>query len=145
LNRRLDAGAVAESSRGAAAVFAVIAFVAAVSAATTAVAAVVFAGQIVRIVSALAEVLRLDIADVQKAVSADTEVDERGLNAWLQVDDLSRIDVADVIVLAGALDIELFKDAVFNDRDAAFFRLAHVDQHFFFHGFAFLGRCEGDP
>ena len=33
------------------------------------------------------------------------------------------IDVSDVVVLARALDVELFKDSVFNDRDPAFFRL----------------------
>ena len=61
------------------------------------------------IVAALAEVLRLDVADVQKAVAADAEIDERGLDARLQVDDLALVDVADVIVLAGALDVELFQ------------------------------------
>ena len=43
--------------------------------------------RLVGIVAALAEVLRLDVADVQKAVAADAEIDERRLDARLQVDD----------------------------------------------------------
>ena len=53
------------------------------------------------IVAALTEVLRLDVADMQEAVAADAEVDERRLDARLQVDDLALIDVAYVVVLAG--------------------------------------------
>ena len=84
-------------------------------------------------IAALAEVLRLDVADVQKAVAADAEIDERRLDARLQVDDAALVDVADVIVLAGPLDVELFQDSVLNDRDPAFFRLRDVDQHFLLH------------
>ena len=83
--------------------------------------------------AALAEVLRLDVADVQKAVAADAEIDERRLDARLEVDDLALVDVADVIVLAGALDVQLFQHAVLNDRDPAFLRLRDVDQHFLLH------------
>ena len=36
-----------------------------------------------RIVAALAEVLRLDVADVQKAVPSDAEIDKRCLDAGL--------------------------------------------------------------
>ena len=87
----------------------------------------------VGIEAALAEVLRLDVADVQKAVAADAEVDERRLDARLQVDDPALVDVADVVVLAGALDVQLFQHSVLNDRDPAFLRLRDVDQHFLFH------------
>ena len=92
----------------------------------------------VGIVAALAEILRLDVADVQEAVAADAEIDERRLDARLQVDDLALVDVADEIALAGALDVELFEHAVFNDRDPAFLRLRDVDQHFLFHSGFFL-------
>ena len=85
------------------------------------------------IVAALAEVLRLDVADVQKAVAADAEIDERRLDARLEVDDPALVDVADVVVLAGPLDVQLFEQAVFDDRDPAFLRLRDVDQHFLFH------------
>ncbi len=89
--------------------------------------------RLVGIVAALAEVLRLDVADVQEAVAADAEIDERRLDARLEVDDLPLVDVADVIVLAGALDVELFEHAVLDDRDPAFLRLRDVDQHFLLH------------
>ncbi len=95
-----------------------------------------------RIVAALAEVLRLDVADVQEAVAADAEIDEGRLDARLQVDDDAFVDVADVTVLAGPLDVQLFQDPVFNDRDPAFFRLGDVDQHFLFHGLAFFGKTD---
>ena len=52
-----------------------------------------------RVEAALAEVLRLDVADVEEAVASDAEVDERGLDARLQVDDDALVDVADVVVL----------------------------------------------
>ena len=67
-----------------------------------AIAALAAAGQdrFARIVSALAKVLRLDVADVQEAVAADAEIDERRLDAGLQVDDAALVDVADEILLA---------------------------------------------
>ena len=84
------------------------------------------------------EVLRLDVADVQKPVPADSEVDKRRLDARLQVYDDAFVDVSDVIVLSGPLDVELFEHSVLNDRNPAFLRLGDVDQHFLFHGAAFL-------
>ena len=75
------------------------------------------------IVAALAEVLRLDVADVQEAVAAHAEIDKRRLDARLQVDHDSLVDVPYVIVLAGPFDVQLFEDSVLNDRDPAFFRL----------------------
>ena len=61
------------------------------------------ANRLVGIVAALAEVLRLDVADVQEAVAADAEIDERRLDARLQVDHDALVDVAYVIVLSGAV------------------------------------------
>ena len=91
------------------------------------------AHRLARIEAALAEILRLDVADVQKAVAADAEIDERRLDARLQVDDPALVDVADVVVLAGPFDVQLFEQSIFNDRDPAFLRLRDVDQHFAFH------------
>ena len=56
--------------------------------------------------------------------------------AWMlgsMIDDFSLVDVADVVVLAGALDVELFQHAVLHDRDPAFLGLRDVDQHFLLH------------
>ena len=91
-----------------------------------------------RIVAALAEVLRLDVADVQEAVASDAEVDERGLDAGLEIDDPAFVDVPYVIVLAGAFDVELFENAVLDDRNPALLGLRHVDQHLLLHDPAFL-------
>src|SRR5205085_603195 len=63
--------------------------------------------RLVGVIAPLAEVLRLDVADVQEAVAADAEIDEGGLDARLQVDDHSLVDVADEVVLARALDVQL--------------------------------------
>ena len=82
---------------------------------------------LVRIVAPLPEVLGLDIADVQKSISAHSKVDERGLDAWFQVDDFALVDIADVIVLATAFDVELFEQSIFNNRNPAFFRLRDID------------------
>ena len=99
---------------------------------------------LVRIEAALAEVLRLDVADVQEAVPAHAEIHKRRLDARLQVDDDSFVDVSDVIVLSGPFDVQFFEHSVLNDRDAAFFRLRDVDQHFLFHVVAFLfGNTDG--
>ena len=70
--------------------------------AIAALAAAVGQDRLARIVSALAEVLRLDVADVQEAVAADAEIDERRLDARLQVDDAAFVNVADVVLLAAS-------------------------------------------
>ncbi len=95
--------------------------------------------RLVGIVSALAEVLGFDVADVQEAIAPHAEIDEGRLDARLQVDDDSFIDVADVAVLTRALDVQLFQGPIFHDRDPAFLRLGDIDQHFLFHGLAFCG------
>ena len=112
--------------------------VAATVATTVAIAAPARLDRLVRIVAALAEILGLDVADVQEPISADAEIDERRLDARLDVDDFAFIDIADVIILAGSLDIEFFEYAVFHDRNAAFLRLRNVDQHFLLHVESFL-------
>ena len=93
---------------------------------------------LLRIVAALAKVLRLDVADMEEAVATDAEIDEGRLDAGLQVDHHSLVDIAHVTVLAGPFYVQLFQDAVFNDRNPAFLRLGNVDQNFFFHVLAFL-------
>ena len=87
----------------------------------------------VGIVAALAEVLRLDVADVQESVAAHAEIDERRLDAGFDVDDHPFVDVAHVIVLPAAFDVQFFEHSVFDDGDAAFLRLGDVDQHFLLH------------
>ena len=74
---------------------------------------------------------------MEEAVAADREVDERGLDRRLEVDDLPLVDIARVALVAGAFDVQLFEDAVFDDRDPAFLGLEDVDQHFFFHAVSF--------
>ncbi len=81
--------------------------------------------------------LRLDVGDVQKAVAADAKVDKGGLNAGLEVDHLALVDVADVIVLAGSFDVQLFEDGVLDNRDPTLLGLRDVDQHFLLHCVAF--------
>ena len=80
------------------------------------------------------EVLILDVADVQKAIPPDAEVNESCLDAGLDIDDPAFVDVANTAFEAVSFDIELFEDAILDDADPAFFRLANIDQHFFFHG-----------
>ena len=90
-------------------------------------------------------VLGLDVGDVQEPVAADREVDERGLDGRLEVDDLPLIDVARVAFEARPFDVQLLEDTVLDDRDAALLGLEHVDQHFFLHavGFRDLRRVLG--
>jgi hypothetical protein len=91
----------------------------------------------VGIEAALAEVLRLQVADVQESVAADAEIDKGRLDTGLDVDHAPFVDVADVDVLARSLDIQLFEDSILDDRNPALFRLRYVDQHFLLHFVAF--------
>jgi hypothetical protein len=91
--------------------------------------------QLPRIVAPLAKVLSLDVADVQEAVASHAEIHKRRLNARLQVNNPALVNIPHEIVLTRALQIKFFKQAILNDRDAAFFRLRDVDQHFLFHVF----------
>jgi hypothetical protein len=83
-------------------------------------------------------VLGLDVGHVEKAIASDREVDERGLDRRLEVDDLPLVDIAGVALVAGPFDVELLEDAVFDDGNAAFLGLEHVDEHFFLHAGVFL-------
>ena len=83
-------------------------------------------------------VLGLHVGDVQEAIAADGEIDERGLDRRLEIDDLALVDVTGVALVAGALDVQLLKDAILDDGDTAFLGLEHVDQHFFLHAGVFL-------
>ncbi len=82
------------------------------------------------VVSCLSEVLGFDIADMEKSIPTDTEVDEGRLNARFEIDDLAFVDVSDVVVLTGSLGVELFKNSIFEDGDPTFFGLRDIDEHF---------------
>ncbi len=79
------------------------------------------------VISTLTEVLRFHIADVQKPVAADAEIDKGRLNAGLDVHHAPLVNVADVIVGIGAFDVQLLQKSVFNDRNPTFLGLRHVD------------------
>ena len=70
-----------------------------------------------------AEIGRHQIGDVQKAVAAQAEIDERGLDGRLDVGDAALVDVADVAGGAGSLHVKLFELAVFDQGDSAFLAL----------------------
>src|SRR5262249_10242062 len=76
----------------------------------------------------VAIVFRIDVRDVQKSVAPHAEIHERRLDARLDIHDPADVDVTDVAFLAGALDVQLFQDIVFEDGDPAFFRLEYIDQ-----------------
>lgn len=82
-------------------------------------------------------VLRLDVRDMKEAVAADREIDEGGLYGRFEIDDLTLVDVTGVALVAGSLDVQLFEDAVLDDRDTALLGLQDIDQHFFFHAVSF--------
>jgi hypothetical protein len=75
----------------------------------------------------VAVIRRLDIGDVQKPISPHAEIDKGGLDARLNVDDAAFVDVADVTLVAGPLDVEFLQDAVFQDGNPAFLGLEDVD------------------
>jgi hypothetical protein len=70
---------------------------------------------------------------VQEAIATDAEVNKRGLNARLDVDDPTFVNVADVALVAGSLHIKLFENSVFQNGDTALLRLEDVNEHFLFH------------
>ena len=83
-------------------------------------------------------VLRLDVGNVEKTVAADRKIDERRLDRGFEVHDPAFIDIPGETLVAGSFDVKLFEDAIFDDGDAAFLGLEHVDQHFFLHAVVFL-------
>ena len=72
----------------------------------------------------------MQIADVQKAVLALAEVDERRLDGGFHIHDAALIDVAHVGGGVLALGKDLLKASIFKDGDAAFFPrdVVHHDQ-----------------
>ncbi len=83
------------------------------------------------------EILRLDVADVEKAVPPDAEIHKGRLDARFQIDDDAFVNVAYIIILSGAFDIQFFEYPIFHNGDTALLWLRHVDQHFLFHGSVF--------
>jgi len=94
---------------------------------TPAAAAAFLARRFRRVEAALAEVLRLDVADVQEAVPPDAEIEERRLDARFQVDNDSLVDVSYIAVLVGPFNIEFLEDTILDDRNPALLRLRNVD------------------
>ena len=78
-------------------------------------------------------VLVFDITNMKKTVSSHTKVDEGRLNAGLDIDDLSLVDIADVVFRTAAFDVQLLQNPIFYDGNSAFLRLEDIDQHLFFH------------
>ena len=70
---------------------------------------------------------RLDVGNVQEAVAANAEIDERSLDAWLNVDYAAFVNVADITLVTGAFHVQLFQNTVLDDGDAAFFGLQDID------------------
>ena len=95
---------------------------------------------LVGIEPALPVILRLHIADVQKSVAPYAEINEGRLDTRLNINDPALVDVTDVVVLTGALNIEFLQNAVFHNGNPAFLRLRHIDQHFLFHRIFFSFR-----
>src|SRR5581483_3414800 len=77
----------------------------------------------------VAVVFRLDVRDVQEAVAAHAEIHERGLDAGLDIDNAALVDVPDVALVTGPLDVQLFENTVLQDGNAALLGLEDVDQH----------------
>ena len=69
----------------------------------------------------------MQIADVQEAVLAFAEVDERRLDGGFHVHDAALIDVADVGGGVLALGKDLLEASIFKDGDAAFFARDVID------------------
>jgi hypothetical protein len=87
----------------------------------------------------LSEILWLDIADVKEPIPADAKINKRGLDTGFQIHDLPFEDVPDVIFSTRSFDEQFFEHPIFDERDAALFRLSDVDQQLFFVRFLGLG------
>ena len=75
------------------------------------------------------EVLRVEVGDVEEAVLALAEVDERRLDGGLDVHHASLVDVADVGRGVLALGEDLLEAPVLEERDAALLARVVVDHH----------------
>jgi hypothetical protein len=94
-----------------------------------------FAHHLIRVIPPLTEVSRLDITDVQEAITSDAKIDKHSLNGWFQIYDFAFVDISDKVILIGPFDVQFFQATILDDRDSAFFGLRRIDQHFFSHGF----------
>ena len=72
---------------------------------------------------------RQNIADVQEPVDTTSERHERRPNGRLDVDDFALVDVTEIRLSVGQLDVQLLQHAIFHHRDPAFFRIDGVDEH----------------
>ena len=70
-----------------------------------------------------------DLAGMEEGVLVDPDVHEGGLEAGVDVQHLTLVDVADERLLGLALDVVLLEDAVVEDRDADLLGLEGVDEH----------------
>ena len=73
-------------------------------------------------------------------IAANAKVDEGGLNTRLEIYDPSFVNIANVIVLAGAFDVQFFQNVVLNNRDPTLLGLSDIDEHFLLHVGPFLCR-----
>jgi hypothetical protein len=69
----------------------------------------------------------IHIRYMQEPVPSDSKIHERGLDTGLNVDDSAFIDVPDVALLAGSLDVEFLQHSILDNRNAAFLRLEDID------------------
>jgi hypothetical protein len=72
------------------------------------------------VVTCLSEILWLDITNMQEPVSTDTKVDKRRLDARLQIDDPTPVDVSYKVVLAGSFGIQFLQNSIFQYRDPTY-------------------------
>jgi hypothetical protein len=70
---------------------------------------------------------------VQEAIAADAEIHKNCLDARLDINDASFVNIADIAFVGSAFDVELFKNAILQNSDATFFGLQDINKHFLFH------------
>ena len=75
-------------------------------------------------------VLGIDIGNVQEAIAAYAEIDEGCLDARLNIDNFTTVNVADEALLLLSFDVEFFEHAIFEDSNAHLFVRHGIDQHF---------------
>ena len=73
------------------------------------------------------------IADVQEAVDSTSKRHKRRPDRRFDVDDFAFVDVTEIRISVGQLDVQLLQHAIFHHCDPAFFRIDGVDEHPF-HG-----------
>ena len=70
---------------------------------------------------------------MKKTIASYTEVNEGGLNAGFDIDNLTFVNIANPVVLTGPFRVQLFKNSVLQQCDSAFLHLGDIDEHFLFH------------